>query len=269
MAILPVRVLPDPLLRKKARRVKAIDAAIQKLAVDMIETMQAGYGVGLAAPQVGVLRRVVTIQIPETEPLVMINPEITSRDGERRVREGCLSVPGWYGMVTRAVSITAEALDSDGAEYEIADATELLAQVIEHEVDHLNGIVFTDHLQAHIDLWKAGEEPPELENGNLENSSHGPVSHEHGGIDFEHEAAHDRILGDEEREELRAAAASGSSDSQHDEMDEDPEGQEGSEDEEEEAAEPPVYADLSIYQQADLDQMDGELRRMQALLSGE
>ncbi|MCH8223568.1 MAG: peptide deformylase [Chloroflexi bacterium] len=262
MAILPVRVLPDPLLRKKARRVKAIDAAIQKLAADMIETMQAGYGVGLAAPQVGVLRRVVTIQIPETEPLVMINPEITSRDGERRVREGCLSVPGWYGMVTRAVSITAEALDSDGAEYEIADATELLAQVIEHEVDHLNGIVFTDHLQAHIDLWKAGEEPPELQNG----------SHEHGDIDFEHEAGHDRVLGEVERDALRAAAASGSSDSEHDEMDDDREGQEGSEDpehEEDEAAEPLVYADLSIYQQADLDQMDGELRRMQALLSGE
>ncbi len=256
MAILPVRVLPDPLLRKKARRVKAIDAAIQKLAADMIETMQAGYGVGLAAPQVGVLRRVVTIQIPETEPLVMINPEITSRDGERRVREGCLSVPGWFGMVTRAVSITAEALDSDGAEYEIADATELLAQVIEHEVDHLNGIVFTDHLQAHIDLWKAGEEPPELENG----------SHEHGEVDFEHEVAHDRILGAEEREELRAAAAGGSSDSEHDELDED---REGPEDQEDEAPEPLVYADLSIYQQADLDQMDGELRRMQALLSSE
>ena len=259
MAILPVRVLPDPLLRKKARRVKAIDAAIQKLAADMIETMQAGYGVGLSGPQVGVLRRVVTIQIPETEPLVMINPEITSRDGERRVREGCLSLPGWFGMVTRAVSITAEALDSDGAEYEIADATELLGQVIEHEVDHLNGIVFTDHLQAHIDLWKAGEEPPELENGNLENSSHGPVSHEHGGIDFEHEAAHDRILGDEEREELRKEAA-GYTEGGDVELDEDAA---------DEAPEPVAYADMAIYQQADLDRLDGELRRMQALLSGE
>jgi peptide deformylase len=249
MAILPVRVLPDPLLRKKARRVEAVNAAIQKLAADMIETMQAGYGVGLAAPQVGVLRRVVTIQIPESEPLVMINPEITARDGERRVREGCLSVPGWFGMVTRAVSITAEALDSDGAGYEISDATELLAQVIEHEVDHLNGIVFTDHLQAHIDLWKAGEEPPEQQH----------AIHEHGDIDFECDAAHDRILGDEERGELRAEAV-GDAEGEDDEPDE------GAEDDAPEAV---AYVDMAIYQQADLDQLDGELRRMQALLSGE
>ncbi len=244
MAILPVRVLPDPLLRKKARRVGTVDAAIQKLAADMIETMQAGYGVGLAAPQVGVLRRVVTIQVPESEPLVMINPEITARDGERRVREGCLSLPGWYGMVTRAVTVTANALDTDGAGYEIADVTELLAQVIEHEVDHLNGIVFTDHLRDHIDLWKIGEEPPE---------------HEHGDIDFEHEAAHGRILDEEEREELRREAAGESEDDEEDEEDE------GAEDE---APEQVAYADMSIYQQADLDRLDGELRRMQALLSG-
>lgn len=257
MAILPVRVLPDPLLRKKARRVEAVSAAIQKLAADMIETMQAGYGVGLAAPQVGVLRRVVTIQIPDSEPLVMINPEITARDGERRVREGCLSIPGWFGMVTRAVTITAKALDTDGADYEIADATELLAQVIEHEVDHLNGIVFTDHLLAHIDLWKAGEEPPEHENGN-----HEPLIHEHGDIDFEYEAAHGRVLDEEEREELRGEA-SGESENEDGKLDEDPEGPEDEEDE------PVAYVDMAIYQQADLDRLDGELRRMQALLSGE
>lgn len=265
MAILPVRVLPDPLLRKEARRVEVIDSAIQKLAADMIETMQAGHGVGLAAPQVGVLRRIVTIQIPDTEPLVMINPQITSRDGERRVREGCLSVPGWFGMVTRAVTITAEALNSEGESYEISDATELLAQAIEHEIDHLNGIVFTDHLQAHIDLWKVGEEPPEIENGDGENGSHEFGGHEHGEIDFEHEAANGRVLDETEREGLRVAAGDTS------ELDQDPDAEPDgdSEDEEDDQAEPEAYEDMAIYQQADLERLDSELRRMQAMLTGE
>ena len=259
MAILPVRVLPDPLLRKKARRVEAIDSAIQKLAADMIETMQAGHGIGLAAPQVGVLRRVVTIQIPEEEPLVLINPEITNRDGERRIREGCLSVPGWFGMVTRAVSVTAEALDAEGSGYEIADATELLAQAIEHEVDHLNGIVFTDHLQAHVDLWKAGEEEPEFEDGGGE-----AASHEHGGIDFEHDAAHGRVLDPEEREELRQEGIEVDPDREDSEN-----GVAADGDEDDEIPELEAYEDMAIYQQADLDRLDGELRRMQALLNGE
>ena len=183
MAILPVRVLPDPLLRKKARRVKAIDAAIQKLAADMIETMQAASGVGLAANQVGVLRRVVTLQMPDDAPWAMINPEITRREGGRRVEEGCLSVPGWLGMVTRSVSINACALGLDSRELKF-DASELLAQAIEHEIDHLNGILFIDHLAKHEDLWKSDEEPP---------------VHEHADVDFEHEASHDRVVRPGER----------------------------------------------------------------------
>jgi peptide deformylase len=235
VAILPVRVLPDPILRREARAVDVIDDAIRKLAADMIESMQAGYGVGLAAPQVGVLRRVVTLQMPGEEPFVLINPVISDREGERRIPEGCLSLPGWTGIVTRAVSLTADYLDLEGEGNTIESATDLLAQAIEHEVDHLNGIVFTDHLQAHIDLWKAGEEPD--------------PQHDHPDIDFEREAANDDVVADEDRQQDEEEIA---------ESDE--------EFEEEEEPEPIVHTDLAIYQQADLDHLDMEVRRLRSQL---
>jgi peptide deformylase len=234
VAILPVRVLPDPILRKEARPVDVIDDAIRKLAADMIESMQAGYGVGLAAPQVGILRRVVTLQMPGEEPFALINPVITERDGERRVPEGCLSLPGWTGIVTRAVSLTANYLDLESVENTIESATDLLAQAIEHEVDHLNGIVFTDHLQAHIDLWKAGEEPD--------------PQHDHPDIDFEREAANDDVVADEDRPE---------DDDEFSDADEEPEDEE---------PEPIVHAELAIYQSADLDHLDMEVRRLRSQL---
>ena len=158
MSILEIRIAPDPILRKKARPVKRVDDVIRKLARDMIETMQEASGVGLAANQVGVLKRVVTIQLPEEEPRVFVNPEITKRVGEREVQEGCLSVPGYYGLINRSVSIRARALDEWGAKFRLS-AEELLAQAVEHELDHLNGILFLDHLESHERLWKAGEEP--------------------------------------------------------------------------------------------------------------
>ena len=158
MPILEIRIAPDPILRKKARPVKRVDDAIRKLARDMIETMQGAHGVGLAANQVGVLKRVVTIQMPEEEPRIFVNPEITKRMGEREIQEGCLSVPGYYGLINRSVSIKARALDEWGSKFRLS-AEELLAQAIEHEVDHLNGILFLDHLESHEKLWKAGEEP--------------------------------------------------------------------------------------------------------------
>ncbi len=160
MSILEIRIAPDPILRKKARPVKRVDDAIRKLARDMVETMQEAHGVGLAANQVGVLKRVVTIQLPEEEPRVFVNPEITRRTGEREIQEGCLSVPGYYGLINRSVSIKARALDEWGSKFRLS-AEELLAQAIEHEVDHLNGILFLDHLESHEKLWKAGEEPAE------------------------------------------------------------------------------------------------------------
>ena len=160
MSILEIRIAPDPILRKKARPVRKVDDAVRKLARDMIETMQEAHGVGLAANQVGVLKRVVTIQLPEEEPRIFVNPEITRRTGERELQEGCLSVPGYYGLITRSVSIRARALDEWGSKFRLS-AEELLAQAIEHEVDHLNGILFLDHLESHEKLWKAGEEPAE------------------------------------------------------------------------------------------------------------
>ncbi|MDA0231997.1 MAG: peptide deformylase [Chloroflexi bacterium] len=160
MAILPIRVFPDPILRQKARPVKRVDDAVRRLVSDMIETMQSARGVGLAAPQVGELRQVITIQVPEQDAFAMINPEITRRDGSREVTEGCLSVPGYSGLVTRSIHINARALDENGGRFKLT-AEELLAQAIEHEVDHLSGIVFLDHLIAHEELHKVGTSPDE------------------------------------------------------------------------------------------------------------
>ena len=154
MAILPIRALPDPVLRQKAKRVKAIDGSIRKLVGDMIETLHAAPGrAGLAAPQVGVSLRVIVIDIPEEEDIVLINPEIVRRKGERMVTEGCLSVPGYYGVVKRAESVRAKGLDLKGREIKIR-ADELLAQALEHEIDHLNGVLYIDYVESPDKLYK-------------------------------------------------------------------------------------------------------------------
>ncbi|MBI4306147.1 MAG: peptide deformylase [Chloroflexi bacterium] len=151
MAVLQIRVVPDPVLRRKARPVKVIDEAVRRLACDMIETMQAAPGVGLAANQVGVLLRVVTLQMPDEDPFVMINPVITHREGTRTVEEGCLSVPGYVGSIERSVLVRARFIDERSGKHRV-EARELLAQAIEHEIDHLNGILYLDHLKSHEDL---------------------------------------------------------------------------------------------------------------------
>ena len=157
MAILNLRVVPDPILRKKARKVAKVLPRHKKLAEDMVETMQDQSGVGLAANQVGSLEKVAVIQTPEMEdPMVLINPEITSQEGEREVIEGCLSVPGWRGTVKRSEKVQARALGLDGKPFKIA-AEELLAQALEHEIDHLNGILYLDHLISHETLYKISD----------------------------------------------------------------------------------------------------------------
>ena len=123
----------------------------------MLETMREAGGAGLAANQVGVLRRVIVVQLPEEDPRVLVNPEITRREGTREVEEGCLSVPGYVGLFERAVRVKARALDEWGGKFRLT-AEELLAQVIEHEVDHLNGILYMDHLESHEDLSRLDEE---------------------------------------------------------------------------------------------------------------
>ena len=158
MSVLRMRIVPDPTLRQKAKRVGIIGPSTQRLIDDMIDTLDDAHGVGLAANQVGVLQRVIVIQLPDEEPRVFINPEITRREGEREVEEGCLSIPGYKGLVKRSVSVRAKGLDRRGKLVRL-NADELLAQALEHEIDHLDGTLYIDHLVARDKLWK--EEPPE------------------------------------------------------------------------------------------------------------
>jgi peptide deformylase len=152
VAVHPIRFLGDPVLREKARRVTQFDDDLQRLIDDMFESMYAARGVGLAAPQIGVPLRVVVIHAPEHPPFVLINPEIIRRSGSRRVEEGCLSVPGYRGEITRSVSVTAKGLDRDGKEVRIKAANSVLAQALEHETDHINGTLYVDHLERPEDL---------------------------------------------------------------------------------------------------------------------
>ena len=157
MSVLPMRIVPDSVLRAKAKRISNITPSLQRLIDDMIETMQDADGVGLAANQVGVLQRVIVIQLPEDEePRVFINPEIVRTEGEREVVEGCLSIPGYRGLVNRAVKVRAKGLDRNGKSVRV-NAEELLAQALQHEVDHLNGTLYIDHVVDKDKLWK--EEP--------------------------------------------------------------------------------------------------------------
>ena len=164
MAVIPIRIAPDPVLRQKAKRVRNIDASVHKLIKDMLETMHDAPGVGLAAPQVGVPLRVIVIGIPEQEDFALINPEVVKTRGERVVTEGCLSIPGYVGKLKRAESVTVKGRDPNGKEVRIK-AEELLAQVLEHEIDHVNGILYTDRLESEDDLKKI--EPKDVEEAEL------------------------------------------------------------------------------------------------------
>lgn len=146
MAIRTMRLEKDEILRKKSREVDIIDDKIQILIDDMIETMYKYNGVGLSAVQVGVLKRVVVIDIEDGEGArVFINPKITSIKGEHEVEEGCLSFPNEYAKVVRPKELTVEALDREGKKFKLK-AKDLLAQAVAHEVDHLDGIVFIDRM---------------------------------------------------------------------------------------------------------------------------
>jgi len=160
LAVLPIRLVDDPILRQKAKRVSSIDASIQRLINNMVETMHEASGVGLAAPQVGVSLRVIVIEAPEEELLVLINPQIVKKSGERMVDEGCLSIPGYRATVKRSESVTAKGLDRHGKEIRIK-AKELLAQALEHEIDHINGVLYIDYLESLDQLRKMGPEETE------------------------------------------------------------------------------------------------------------
>jgi peptide deformylase len=147
MARLTILEFPDPRLRTRAQPVEHVDAELRKLIDDMFETMYAAPGIGLAATQVNVHKRVLVIDISETrnESLALINPEIIERQGVEETEEGCLSVPGIYDKVTRAERIRVRALDRNGKSVEL-DADGLLAVCIQHEIDHLDGKLFVDYL---------------------------------------------------------------------------------------------------------------------------
>ncbi len=143
MAKLKIVKFGDPMLRKVSRPVDQITPRIQTLIDDMIETMRDAGGCGLAAVQVGVLRRIVVIEVEEGKVYVMINPKIVAFAGEQQEQEGCLSFPGNYGITKRPKAVTVRATDRHGKEYEIT-GNDLLARAICHECDHLDGKLYTD-----------------------------------------------------------------------------------------------------------------------------
>lgn len=146
LAIRLIRQTTDEILRKKSREVDIIDDKIQTLIDDMIETMYKYNGVGLSAVQVGVLKRVVVIDIEDGEGVrVFINPKITSTKGEHEVEEGCLSFPNQFAKIIRPAEVTIEALNEEGKKIKLK-GTGLLAQAISHELDHLDGILFVDKI---------------------------------------------------------------------------------------------------------------------------
>jgi peptide deformylase len=151
MAVLPIRILPDPVLRERCAEVERFDPELRRLADDMVETMHAAPGVGLAAPQVGERRRLTVVDLSVGEDPgqlhVFVNPRIVERDGSVADIEGCLSIPGVNDKVVRPRRIRVEAQDLDGEPYAL-DAEDWLARAICHEVDHLDGVLFIDRLSG-------------------------------------------------------------------------------------------------------------------------
>jgi len=148
MAIRTIRIQGDPVLEKKCRAITEITPRIEELIEDMLDTMYEANGVGLAAPQVGILKRLVVIDIGEG-PIVMINPEILETSGEQTGQEGCLSLPGKSGQVTRPNYVKARAFDENMEEY-IIEGEELMARAICHELDHLDGHMYTEKVEGQL-----------------------------------------------------------------------------------------------------------------------
>ena len=149
MALLEILQFPHPVLRKRAEKVREIDATIHRLARDMAETMYRAPGIGLAAPQVGVPSRLIVVDLSAGEEpdqlLVLVNPEIVCKEGKIRTEEGCLSVPDLREMVTRCERVVVRGQDLEGNVVEL-EGEELMAVALQHEIDHLDGMLFIDHL---------------------------------------------------------------------------------------------------------------------------
>lgn len=161
MAIRNIREIGDEVLGKKCREVTEMTPRIRELIEDMLETMYEANGVGLAAPQVGVLRRIVVIDVVGDEPHILINPRIVESSGEQTGQEGCLSVPGKTGQVTRPNYVKAVALDVNMREFEL-EGTELLARAICHELDHLDGHLYVEKVEGSLqDVGRNDEDDEE------------------------------------------------------------------------------------------------------------
>lgn len=151
MTQIPIRIIPDPVLRQKAKEISNVDRRVAKFMEDMLESMYTSHGIGLAANQVGSLERVITIDVSEernaTKALLMANPQILWSDPEETFTysEGCLSIPDQYAEVTRPKRVRVTYIDQYGKKQEL-EAEDLLSQCIQHEIDHLNGVLFIDHI---------------------------------------------------------------------------------------------------------------------------
>ncbi len=167
MALRTIRMLGDEILTKKCREVKEMTPRMRQLIDDMLETMYEANGVGLAAPQVGVLRRIVVIDIGEGT-LIMVNPVLLETEGEQTGDEGCLSLPGKAGQVTRPNYVKARFFDENMEEYEI-EAEELLARAICHELDHLDGHMYVEKVEGEIHdvVYEEAEEDEESDDGEV------------------------------------------------------------------------------------------------------
>ena len=176
MSVLPMRFVPEEVLRRQAKKLSKIPLNLKRFTDEMIETMHAENGVGLAANQIGSLQKVAVIQLPGwEEAIVLINPEIVKREGEREVEERCLSIPGYRGLVKRSVTVRARALGLDGKVIRIK-ADGLLAQALEHETDHLNGILYIDRLVSRDNFWKVTYQPEGETDGEADDDSAGSES---------------------------------------------------------------------------------------------
>ena len=155
MSVLTILEIPNPVLRQKSKKVRTIDSKMLTIAYNMVDTMREAGGIGLAANQIGELWRIIVLQLPsEHGARIYFNPEIISREGTREVEEGCLSLPGYLGIVTRSISVRFQGLDHSKVTVKLK-AENLLSQALEHEIDHLNGILYTDHLAEHQAIYRA------------------------------------------------------------------------------------------------------------------
>jgi len=169
MALLEIKLYPDPILRLEAKAVPKITASIRKLLDDMAETMRAAEGVGLAAPQVGVSKRIIIVDVGEGL-IELINPRLEKREGLETAMEGCLSIPQYVGEVERAATVTVVGLNREGEEIRITGSG-LLARALQHEIDHLNGILFIDRAKT---LYE--KKPGQAEDGESKEGQGAPAA---------------------------------------------------------------------------------------------